>query len=333
MYHSAIFCKSGTSSPDLKAVFPPRLRTHIETRTRLFPRVITQENFSEFAPYLDKVGIIFATWGMWELSPPQIDALPNLNAVFYAAGSVRYFAKPLLQRGVVVTSSWQANAVPVAEFTLSQILLANKGYWHNLHDYQGRSDYGAFRGRGNYGSTVTVLGAGQIGRRVIEFLRPFHLRVQCFDPYLTAKGADLLEVEKIDSLAGAFESSNVVSNHLADLPATYGLIRGAHLDLMPRNATFINTGRGRTVNHEELLQVLGKRRDMTALLDVTDPEPLPLGHPLRTLPNVHLTNHIAGSIGDEVERMGQMAFEEFDRFDRGQALRYAVTLEMLETMA
>lgn len=330
---SAIFCNVPLHQADLIRVFNPCLRKRIEAKAALLSEIVTPANFTSLAPLLHEVEVIFATWGMWELSPAQLELLPNLKAVFYAAGTVRYFAHPLLKRGILVASSWQANAIPVAEFTLAQILLANKGYWCNQREYQEREDYDAFRGRGNYGATVVILGAGQIGQRVVEMLRPFSLRVVVFDPYLKAKTADHMGVEKIESLAHAFEIGDVVSNHLADLPATQGLIKGAHLDLMPANSTFINTGRGRTVNHDELLAVFSKRSDLTALLDVTDPEPLPLTHPLRSLPNVHLTSHIAGSIGEEVGRMGQMAVEEFERFCAGESLRYGITPDMLETMS
>lgn len=112
-----------------------------------------------------------------------------------------------------------------------------------------------------------------------------------------------------------------------------GLLNGHLLKSLPVNATFINTGRGRTINHDDLLCVLQARPDLTALLDVTEPEPLPVSHPLRALPNVHLTSHIAGSIGAEVARMGQVAIEEFECWMRGEPLRHAVVPQMLETMA
>ena len=66
---------------------------------------------------------------------------PNLKAVFYGAGSVQGFARPFLKSGVKVFSAWAANAVPVAEYTLSQILLANKGFFQTstLYSHGGRA--------------------------------------------------------------------------------------------------------------------------------------------------------------------------------------------------
>jgi len=331
---AAIFCRKGADCPDLNRIFGPHQRARMKACAALYPEVVTPQNLSSHAANLRDVEVIFATWGMWELSGEELRALPNLKAVFYGAGSVRIFAWPLLAREILVTSAWAANAVPVAEFTLAQILLANKGYYRNMTEFRGGGRLEAmFRGQGNYGASVAILGAGQIGRKLIELLRPFHLRVLCYDPYLSQKGAELLGVEKIESLEEAFRRGDVVSNHIADTPATVGLITGSHFSMLPHNAVFINTGRGTTVRAEEFLSAMMSRPDLTALLDVTEPEPLPLNHPLRALPNVYISGHIAGSIGAELERMGDLALDEFERWRTGQPLRYAVTPAMLETMA
>ncbi|BCM94182.1 putative 2-hydroxyacid dehydrogenase YoaD [Abditibacteriota bacterium] len=330
----AFFCNNGPQCPDFNRVFEPRFRARVQEQSELFSEVVTQANFDIFTSQMREIEVIFATWGMWPLSHSQLEAMSNLKAVFYAAGSVKHFAAPLLERGIVVASAWGANAVPVAEFALAQILLANKGYLRNVSEYRMVPGYDrCFRGRGNYGATVAILGAGHIGRKLIELLRPFYLRVLVFDPFLSYKAADILGVEKVETLEEVFTHSDIVSNHMADLPETVGMLRGEHFALMPSNATFINTGRGLTVNHDHLVAILLTRPDVTALLDVTDPEPLPLEHPLRTLPNVHISGHISGSIGDEVGRLGEVALAEFERWQCGEPLRYAVTSQMLETMA
>lgn len=295
--------------------------------------IIDHENFEFHKDYMARVQVIFSTWGMPALSEQQLDAMPNLKAVFYAAGSVQSFARPFLARGITVCSAWAANAVPVAEWTLAMVLLSNKGFWRNSQAAsrpQTRS--GAIRGRGNFGTPVSILGAGQVGRRVIELLRPFELQVLVFDPFLPEATARELGVEKV-SLEDAFARGNVVSNHIANLPATREMLRGQHFAAMQDGATFINTGRGATVTEDEMIAVLRQRPDLTALLDVTNPEPPSPNSPLYELPNVHLSTHLAGSIGDEVVPMADYMIDEFERWARGEPLRYAVTLEMLETMA
>ena len=166
----------------------------------------------------------------------------------------------------------------------------------------------------------------------MEFLRPFRLQPLVFDPFLSHKAAQLLGAEKVE-LAEAFARGAVISNHLACLPATHEMLKAQHFAAMPKNATFINIGRGPTVAQDEMIAVLCVRPDLTALLDVTEPEPAPLGCPLWTMENVQLTSHIAGSIGDEVGRMADFITEEFDLWRAGEPLRYAVTSEMLETLA
>ena len=102
---------------------------------------------------------------------------------------------------------------------------------------------------------------------------------------------------------------------------------------MPQRATFINTGRGAQIIEADLIRVLNERTDLTALLDVTDPEPPALDSPLYTTLNIHLSGHIAGSMADECARMADYAIDEAERFINNQPLQYAVTLDMLDTMA
>ncbi len=126
---------------------------------------------------IDGVEYIFSTWGMPVLSCGDIEKyLPKLKAVFYAAGSVQHFARPFLGRGVRVFSAWASNAVPVAEFTAAQIILANKGYFQLLNRYRedgyAVSQEFAEHFPGNYDAYIGLLGAGMIGRHVISLLRP-----------------------------------------------------------------------------------------------------------------------------------------------------------------
>lgn len=318
---------------NIARVYAQGRREHLESQLEMFPHIVSGENFEALLPQLREIELFFSTWGMLPLSGAQLEQLPRLKAVFYAAGTVQSFARPFLERGILVVSAWAANAVPVAQWTAAQILLSNKGYWRNSREFtRSRAKGGVWQGRGNFGATVCLLGAGQIGRLVVEFLRPFDLKICVFDPFLPDETAAELGVEKV-GLREAFERGVVVSNHLANLPATVGMIGGEHFSAMPDGATFINTGRGATVRETELIEIFAARPDLTALLDVTHPEPPTPDSPLWTLENVHLSSHIAGSIGDEVVRMADYVIEECERWQNGQPLRYAVTLEMLETMA
>ena len=329
---AALFGDTGIAGEEVENVYGDGRLEQLRQATQLYPVRVRSDNIDRCLPHLKDVQVIFATWGLFPLTAAYLDRMPALQALFYAAGTVKYFARPLLERGITVVSASAANALPVAEFTPGQILLANKGYWRNVREYGKADDYlRAFRGRGNYRVTVSLLGAGQIGRRVIELLRSFQMDILVFDPYLTEEEAGKLGVESV-SLSEAFERGDVVSNHLADVPATAGLLDGALFSRMPPNATFINTGRGRTVNEAEMIKVLRLRDDITALLDVTDPEPCPETAPLRKLPNVSITSHIAGAQKEEFGRLSELILEEFEAWSEGRPLRHAVTMEMLETV-
>lgn len=314
-------------------VFARGRREKIAALTNLYPFTIDLAIFDEHLAWLRDVEVIFSTWGMPALTESHLDRLPSLKALFYAAGSVRSFARPFLDRGIDIVSAWQANAIPVAEFTLAQILLATKGYFRNARDYRSpiKADT-SFRGPGNFGETIALLGAGAIGQKVIELLHPFSLRVVVFDPFLSEGKARDLGVEKV-SLEAAFERGCVVSNHLANLPDTEGILRGDLFRRMRPDATFINTGRGITVDEAAMTEVLRSRSDITALLDVTWPEPPTEESLLYQLPNVHLSSHIAGSQGDEVIRAADCCIEEFTMWERGEGLRYQVSAQMFDRMA
>lgn len=300
----------------------------------LYPSTVNLDSFDEHTQHLQELEVIFSTWGMPALTPAHLDRLPNLKAVFYGAGTVQGFARPFLERDIIVMSAWQANGVSVAEYTLSQILLSTKGFFRNVQGCstpEGRAA-GAFRGRGNYGETIAILGAGAVGRALINLLQPFQLKRIVFDPFLADEAAAQLGVEKV-SLEDAFVLGYVVTNHLANNAQTRGMLHGDLFKRMRPDATFINTGRGATVVEKDLIGVLQSRPDITALLDVTDPEPPLPDSPFYSLPNVHLTAHIAGALNDEVVRMADYCIEEFIAWRDGRPLRYAVTLPMLETMA
>ena len=106
------------------------------------------------------------------------------------------------------------------------------------------------------------------------------------------------------------------------------MLRREHFEALPEHATFINTGREATVVEEDLVAVLRARPDLAALLDVSSHSPA-----LEALPNCALSSHIAGSQNAECRRMADFVIEEFERYRKGEALRYAVALEMLPTMA
>ena len=325
----------GDDAGRISEVYDAPRQDRIAGMASLHPRVLSSATFDAEAAALADVRALFCTWGTPALQAQQIARLPRLQALFYAAGSVRGFARPFLERGVRVSSAWDANAAPVAEFAFSQIVLSCKGYFRNARDVRaggGAAGSRAFSGRGCYGETVALLGAGRVARRLIDLLARLDLEVIVYDPYLDAGEAARLGVEKV-SLEEAFRRGYVVSNHMPNLPETVGTLNARLFRLMRTDATFVNTGRGATVDEPDLIAVSSERPDLSALLDVTWPEPPAAGSPLYTLTNVWLSSHIAGSKGDEVHRMADSMIDEYVHWVRDGRLQHEVTLEVLERMA
>ena len=328
----AFFCKNPKR---IVEVYGDGRREQLEELADLFPEIITPENLDGFLPELGDVEAVFSTWGMFVPAAEQLDRLGKLSYLFYAAGSVRGIATPFLERDIQVCSAWAANAVPVAEFVLGQILLSGKGYFRNTRECRARGTGSVVvpsRGTGNFGETVALIGFGMIARKLRELLRAFGLNVLVVDPFLTDQEADQLEVRRV-SLETAFREAYVVSNHLPNLPETGNMLNAPLFRLMRPNATFINTGRGAQVNEGELIATLRERPDITALLDVTFPEPPVEGSGFYTLPNVQLSSHIAGSLGNEVVRMADYMIADFKRWRGGLPPAWSVSRDMLDRMA
>jgi phosphoglycerate dehydrogenase-like enzyme len=307
-------------------VYGPDERRDLAARVHLLAPPCNAATITTCPELLRQADIILSSWGMATMDAPFLAAAPRLQAVFYGAGTVKGFVTDAFWRsGIVLCSAWGANAVPVSEFTLAAILFSLKRIFAtNLAVRQA----GAYPARppvaGAYGSTVGLISLGMIGRLVRERLRPFDLRVLVYDPFLTAEEAVALGVTPA-SLPELFRTADVVSLHAPWLKETEGLITGAMLDTMKPGATFINTARGAIVREAEMIDVLQRRVDLTAVLDVTHPEPPLLGSPLYTLSNVFLTPHIAGSTDNECRRMGRYMIDELDRYLAGQPLKWQVT--------
>lgn len=299
--------------------------------------MLTRGDLEEKKEETKDVEYIFSTWGMEMLNEEEItEFFPNLKCVFYGAGSVQHFARPFINKGIKVFSSWCANGIPVAEYTVAQIILANKGFFQLQRlAKQGKRDEAREVNKnynGNYGEKIGIIGAGVIGKEVINLLKAYKLEVLVFDPFLSDENAEKLGVKKC-GLEEIFETCSVVSNHLANNEHTVNMLNFNLFSKMRKYSTFINTGRGAQVVENDLVKVLEERKDIVALLDVTYPEPPVEGHKFYELENVILTPHIAGSSGDEVHRMAEYMIDEYLRYKNNEETKYEVTLKMLETMA
>ncbi len=317
-------------------VFPPEVLARLRESVDLDPALVARD-FTDpgVRDALARTELLITGWGCPRIDEAVLDAAPRLRAVLHSAGSVKSFATPAIwQRGIAVSTAAAANALPVAEYTLAMILLAGKDVLaarDRMRATRTSSGWGIVPGIGNYGRRVGVVGASRIGRRVLELLRPFDLRPALTDPYVDAEEAAALGVPLLP-LDDLLRTSDIVTVHAPATPETHHLIGRRELALMPDGAVLVNTARGALVDHDALVAELRTGR-LTAILDVTDPEPLPADSPLYDLPGAFVTPHLAGSQGNELARLGLTVAEEAERLLTGGGLAYGVDLAALERAA
>ncbi len=305
-------------------------------------RVLDDEPMQSFdderaAKLLAETEILITGWGAPTLDAAALARAPHLKLVVHAAGTVKgLLGDSLFDRGISVSHAAQANALPVAEFTLAAIIFAGKKV------FRFRDFYVADRNRsrtltmqaeaiGNYRRTVGIIGASRIGRRIIGLLAPFDYRILLYDPMVGDAEAARMRVEKTE-LDALMASADIVSLHAPSLPATRHMIDAHRLSLMKEGATFINTARGALVDETALIATLKTGR-IDAIIDVTDPEIPEAASAFYDLPNVFLTPHIAGAVGLERTRLGEMAVDEAIRFIQGKPLLYEIRREDMARMA
>jgi phosphoglycerate dehydrogenase-like enzyme len=279
---------------------------------------------------LREVEVLVTSWGCPQLTKERLDAAPALRAIFHCAGTVRTFVTDeIWRRGILVTNAADENAVPVAEFTLAAIIFAGKRVPILAQDARRHRDdwsYVARRGElSNRGRTIGLVGFSRVGRRVTERLRSLEVDVLVSDPY-----ADPAEIRAAGgrpvALTELLTRCDVLSLHVPELPSTRRLIGPAELAMLKDGATVINTARGAVLDTAALETECATGR-LDAILDVTEPEPLPADSPLYDLPNVMITPHIAGSLGSETRRMSESALDELERYLSGRPPRAAVTAD------
>jgi len=297
-------------------LFDDDARRRLAAIADVYPDVLEELDSAEARKVLAGTDVLVTGWGAPALSDDTVRAAPRLRAVVGTGGGVNHVLSEAVRSTVpVLTNARVANSRPVAEYVLAAILLAGKSALPAARHYaerRGAIDREAeYPDAGNNGRVVGIVGASTTGRLTIELLRPFDLPVVVYDPYLSQDEAASLGVRKAE-LDELLATCSVVSLQAPVTPETTRMIDARRLSLLPDGATLVNTARGALVDTEALVAELRTGR-IEAILDVTDPEPLPPDHPLWTLPNALLTPHVAGSMGNELHRLGAAAVEEIER--------------------
>lgn len=320
----------------LDDVYPDYLVAELSKDVEFVSKPISNDELLANLNILKDVEVIFSGWGGPMFTEEVLDAAPNLEIVFYGAGTIKKIVTDTFwRRNIRITTANSANAVPVAEFTLAATIFGLKNTLTMSTQIERNREYPAPGKReitGGFRSKIGLISLGAIARQVLDLFKNFDYDVLVYDPFIEQDEADKLNVSLVD-LETIFKQSDVVSLHTPLLEDTKGMIRKEHFLSMKKNATFINTARGAVVNELEMIEVLQERTDINAYLDVVYPEPPSKDSPLYSMKNVLLTPHIAGSEGNEVARMGNLMVEEFQKYLANQKLAYEVSKKDYERMA
>ena len=222
----------------------------------------------------------------------------------------------MAERGVVMANGVGINAVTIAEYVVMGMLNVAKGYrevvraqerheW--LNDSPGKIELG--------GSNALILGYGEIGQRVDRMLTAFDVDVV---KVRRSAGEGVLTPDQWRARLGEFDWVILAVPATAE---TDGMMGAAELAGMKPSAVLVNIARGSVVDQDALVTALTEKRIGGAFLDVTTPEPLPAGHPLWSMPNVHVTMHLSGRAQSQMfQRSGARFLENLARYKRGEPL-------------
>ena len=179
-------------------------------------------------------------------------------------------------------------------------------------------------------ATLGIIGMGRIGQAVARRAQGFEMKVVYFDPYCDASKAPFVDVGLRCELDELLEEADFVSLHVPLSEDTHHMIGGQALAKMKPTAVLVNTSRGPVVDPDALYEALAEGQIAYAALDVTDPEPLPAGHKLLSLPNCLVVPHIASASFATRTRMAVMAAENLLAGLRGQRLPNCVNPEVYD---
>jgi phosphoglycerate dehydrogenase-like enzyme len=264
-------------------------------------------------PLAEAEGVVLHNWG--DHDPELPDALPDRVRWIQlpAAGVERWVAK--LPPGPAVTSATGAFALPVAEHALALMLAGAR----RLHACARATEWTEQPARSLEGGTVAIVGAGGIGRALIELLAPFRMRVLA----VTRRGHPVAGAETTvpaDRVGEVLGEADYVVLAAPGTGGTQRLMNAERLALMRPDAWLVNVGRGTLVDTDALVAALDAGRLGGAGLDVTDPEPLPAGHPLWAHERVLITPHVATTTGGEHRHYVARVRENVERFAAGREL-------------
>ncbi|MCX5340653.1 2-hydroxyacid dehydrogenase [Streptomyces atratus] len=227
----------------------------------------------------------------------------------------------LLPAGVRLCNAKGVHEASTAELTLALILASLRGFPGFVHG-QDKEEWRAGFYPALADKSVLIVGYGSIGAAIEDRLEPF----ECARVARVARSARTTArgpVHTLDDLPALLPEADVVVLSTPLNPSTQGLVSAEFLAAMPDGALLVNVARGGVVDTKSLLLELESGR-LRAALDVTDPEPLPAGHPLWHAPNVLITPHVGGSTSAFEPRAKRLVAGQLNRFAIGEPVRNVV---------
>lgn len=285
------------------------------------------------------IDAVITVWGAPALPREFWEQHPECRFFGHMAGSVKHFfpgdtPRYLLDHDVTVVCGQHGLGINVAECTIGMMIALCRGFgdlWATTRAGGWRTEAVPGEPQALLGATVGLVSASEIGKMVVEMLRPFGCRLLIYDPYLSDHAAGRLGVERVELLE-LLKTADIISLHHPQTPETDRMIGAAELAAVRDGAVFINTARPRAIDPDALLAEARRGRFQIAL-DVTEPEPLPADHPLRSLPNVWITPHRAGTGRYGTELVGDIVMQGLDQHLAGRPVTMRYPLERLERMA
>jgi phosphoglycerate dehydrogenase-like enzyme len=300
------------------------LQTGVAPHELVFPARPAQSVLgkSDLDPALDGVDIAFGQPDIASVLHSSRLRWVHLTTAGYTRYDTAEFRAAVKARGLLVTNSSTVYAEPCAEHVFAFLLAQGRRLpvalrtscshsspvWSEL-----RNSCALLREQ-----SVVILGFGAIALKLVEMLRPFRIKMVALRR--KPRGDEVIPIITHEQLPQALAVADHVINILPDNADSTRFINAERLAGMKPGAIFYNIGRGTTVDQTALLHALQSGHLGAAWLDVTDPEPLPADHPLRTAPNCFITPHTAGGQRNEAEALVRHFLNNLGRFINGSPL-------------
>jgi phosphoglycerate dehydrogenase-like enzyme len=278
--------------------------------------VVVWDGTGEPPAGIDQVEFLVGGYGGATMSPEALARMPRLSVIQLLSAGVESWL-PVVPPGVVLCNGRGIHGGPTAELAIAGLLAVLRELPRFVEQQRDRV-WRATEVHSLDGMRVLVLGAGDIGQRVASVVRLLDAEATLVARHQRPG------VEPIAALPELLAQHDVVVVALPLTAETEGLVDAAFLAAMRDGAVLINIARGKIVRTPALVAELQAQR-LRAFLDVTEPEPLPVDHPLWTAPGVLITPHVGGGTPGWANRAYRLVREQLSRFVAGEPLRNVVS--------